>query len=157
MMCARLLKPARHEARGPFYRGSEWAFEALLSVYARILSSVLRHHRLTMAVTLSTIGLTVYLTMIVPKGFFPQQDTGRLQGSMVADQGTSSQATRRLIAQFARTISEDPAVEAVIAFTGGGGATTNTARMFVTLKPLAERKLDADKVIARLRGKLAHI
>jgi multidrug efflux pump len=107
-------------------------------------------------VTLGTIAFTVYLYVIVPKGFFPQQDTGRLMGAIQADQRTSFQAMSQRLTQFARTVGQDPAVEDVIAFTGGSGGTANTGRMFVSLKPLSERMLSADRIIGRLRGKLAH-
>jgi multidrug efflux pump len=107
-------------------------------------------------VTFVTIACTVYLYVIVPKGFFPQQDVGRLTGAIQADQNTSFQAMSRKLIQFADTVGDDSAVENVIAFTGGGG-TTNTGRMFVSLKPLSERKVSVDQVIARLRRKLSQI
>jgi multidrug efflux pump len=157
MMCAMMLRPRRTRARAarrpPF-------FERVVGFYERTLRWVLRRRALTLAVTFVTIGVTVYLYVVVPKGFFPQQDTGRLSGQILADQDTSSQAMQRLLVQFARVTDSDPAVQNLVAFTGGGGAgggTTNTGRMFVTLKPLSERKLGADEVIARLRGKLTAI
>ena len=118
------------------------------------LRRVLRHQRLTLFVTLSTIGLTVYLYVIVPKGFFPQQDTGRLSGSLQADQDTSFQSMSRLLEQFTVAVKEDPAVESMISFIGGqtsSGGASNSARMFVSLKPLRERKLSARDVIDRIR------
>ncbi len=118
---------------------------------------MLRHQRLTLLVTLATIGFTIYLYIIVPKGFFPQQDTGRLTGSIQADQDTSAQAMARLLEQFVNAVSEDPAVDGVIAFTGGGRGGSNAANMFVSLKPLNQRKINADQVIARLRGKTGRI
>jgi multidrug efflux pump len=157
MMCAKLLRAKSEERRGRLYLASERAFERVLGAYERSLAWVLRHARLTLAVTIATIGFTVYLYVIVPKGFFPQQDTGRLMGAMQADQDTSFQAMRRLLAEFAATTSQDPAVENVIAFTGGNGGTANAARMFVALKPQDERKITADQVIARLRGKLSRL
>ena len=103
----------------------------------------------------ATLALTVYLYVIVPKGFFPQQDVGRLSGNIRADQSTSYQAMDGLLKRFVKVVGEDPAVDNVIAFCGGSGA--NQGRMFVALKPIAERKVSADAVIGRLRGKLASI
>jgi multidrug efflux pump len=156
MMCARLLHPESEVTHGRLYRASERGFRWILHQYERTLSWVLKHQPLMLVVTLATIAFTVYLYVIVPKGFFPQQDTGRLTGAIQADQNTSFQAVSRWVTQFANTVSEDPAVDNVIAFTGGAG-TVNTGRMFVSLKPLSERKLAADQVIARLRGKVSHI
>ena len=107
--------------------------------------------------TILTICASVYLYIIVPKGFFPDQDTGRLMGSVQAAQDISFQEMRRKLSQVVEIILADPAVDTVGAFTGGGGSTTNTARMFVSLKPLAQRKASASQVIARLRGKLARV
>jgi multidrug efflux pump len=156
MMCARLLRPERFAARGRLYRASERAFQRILDGYEASLSWVLRHQPLMLLVTLATIAFTVYLYIIVPKGFFPQQDTGRLTGAIQADQNTSFQAMSRRLTRFADIVGEDPAVDSVVAFTGGGG-TANTGRMFVSLKPLHERKVSSDQIIARLRGKLSHI
>jgi multidrug efflux pump len=157
MMCATLLKSHGKDSHGWFYRVSEWFFDVVLRAYEITLGFVLRHQRITMLVTLLTLAFTVYLYVIIPKGFFPQQDTGRLSGSIVADQNTSYQAMEHLLTRFASTVSEDPAVEGVIAFTGGQGGTANAGRMFVSLKALEERKMSADEVIGRLRGKLARI
>src|SRR6185503_13041528 len=121
MMCAYLLKSKGDQRRGRLYRASERVFDWILGWYERSLAWVLRHQRSTMLVTLSTIGFTIYLYVIVPKGFFPQQDTGRLSGSLQADQDTSFQSMSRLLQQFAAAVGEDPAVEGLIAFIGGGG------------------------------------
>ena len=102
-----------------------------------------------------TIGLNWYLFAIVPKGFFPQQDNGMMFAGIQASQGTSFQAMRQILADDVAIVRADPAIESVVAFTGGGGS-TNSARMFIALKPLAERKVTADQVIARLRPKFAH-
>lgn len=99
------------------------------------------------------IALNVHLYVIVPKGFFPQQDTGALMGSIQADQSISFQAMRDKLQHFVDIVKADPAVQGVVGFTGGGQL--NTAQMFITLRPVAERKLSADQVIGRLRGKLA--
>lgn len=154
MMCATLLK-SRHEARhGWLYRTSERVFQRLVGVYEATLSVALRFHGVTMFVMLVTLGLTVYLYVIIPKGFFPQQDTGRLVGNLQADQGTSFQAMRQLLIRFAGAVSEDPAVDNVIAFTGGSfGGAANSARMFVSIKPLEERDASAEAIIARIRAK----
>ena len=159
MMCAMFLGPEEARAHGRLYRASERVFHWMLSRYDTTLSWALRHPRFMLALTLATIVLNIYLFVIVPKGFFPQQDTGRLMGSIQAAQDTSFQAMRQKLTQVVEIIKSDPAVESVTGFSGGGagGTTTNTGRMFVGLKPLAERKLSADQVIARLRGKLAGI
>ncbi len=156
MMCARVL--ARPRTGGPgragrFYRASERAFEALLAGYARSLSWALAHGPLMMASLAAVICLNVYLYVIVPKGFFPQQDTGRMVGNIQADQSISFQAMRAKLSDFIQIIREDPAVENVMGFTGG--SQRNSGFMFVSLKPLSERKDSAERVIARLRTKLA--
>lgn len=160
MMCAVLLKSKGDQRRGRMYLASERAFDWILGWYEKSLTWVLRHERSTLFVTLLTIGFTVYLYIIVPKGFFPQQDTGRLTGNLVADQDSSFQAMTRLIERFTSVVSEDPAVAGLVAFTGGtggGGGASNAARMFVTLKPLKERGMSADAVMARIRGKTSRI
>ena len=157
MMCARLLRPEREIQHGRVYRVSERAFRWILDEYEVTLSWVLEHQPLVMFVTIATIVFTAYLYVIVPKGFFPQQDTGRLMGAIQADQNTSFQAMSRRLMRFADTVGQDPAVDNVIAFTGGAGGSANTGRIFVALKPLNERKLSADQIIGRLRGMLSHI
>ncbi len=160
MMCAQLLRSRDNRKRGWLYRLSERGFDGILHFYEKTLSVVLRHPLATMLIMLATVGLNVYLYIVIPKGFFPQQDTGRLTGTIIADQNASSQSVQRMLLQFATVTGNDPAVDNVIGFTGGsggGGGTQNTGRMFATLKPLGERKLSADQVIARLRGKLAKI
>ncbi len=157
MMCALLLKSKQAERHGGLYHATEWCLNLILKFYEITLAWVLRHPRLTMLATLATVGLSVWLYIIVPKGFFPQQDTGRLIGNLMADQDTSFPAMAKLMQQFAAVVADDPAVENVVAFAGGtgggGGSASNSARMFLTLKPLEERKLKADDVIARIRGK----
>ncbi|MEO7145770.1 MAG: multidrug efflux RND transporter permease subunit [Bryobacteraceae bacterium] len=157
MMCAHLLRTEAHQNHGIFYRASEGVFNWVLGIYGRTLAWVLRHQFPVLLITLSTLGLTVYLYVVIPKGFFPQQDTGRMTGSIVADQDTSFQAMRHLIVQIAKTVAADPAVDTVEAFNGGDGGTANQGRVFLTLKSGSERKLSTDQVIARLRPKLAHI
>ncbi len=157
MMCARFLKSSRETRHGRLYRFAERVFDALLHFYDRTLSWVLRHQPIVLTVTLVTIAVNIYLFTIVPKGFFPQQDGGRLVGNIQAEQDISFLAMREKMNEFARIVKTDPAVANVIAFTGGNQNTTNTARMFISLKPLHERKLSADQVIGRLRPKTAHV
>jgi multidrug efflux pump len=118
---------------------------------------VLRHQFIVLLITLGTIGLTVLLFMFVPTSLFPQQDTGRMTGSITADQDTSAQSMARLLKQYAAIVAKDPAVDGVIGFTGGGRGTINSATMFATLKPLEQRKLSADQVNARLRKSTAGV
>jgi multidrug efflux pump len=154
MMCAYLLKP--QESHGRLYRASEQAFQWIIDIYGRSLSIVLRHSFITLLILLGTIGLTGYLFARVPKGFFPQQDTGRLIGQIVADQDASFQSVDRILRQTINTIAADPAVSTIAGFTGGGGI-TNNARLFAALKPVAQRNISADDLIARLRPQLARI
>ena len=154
MMCARLLK--KHDDKpGRLSQWSEAVFAWVLRTYERTLGWSLRHPLLVMLVLGATIGLNVYMYTIVPKGFFPQQDTGRLGGGIVADQASSFQSMRVKLAQFVEIVQSDPAVESVTGFTGGGQR--NGGFMFISLKPLKERGLSADQVIARLRPKLAAV
>jgi multidrug efflux pump len=156
MMCSRLLK--HKEEHGRLYRASERVFQWILSLYERSLTWVLRHPFPILVVLLITIGVNVYLLVIVPKGFFPQQDTGRLAGGIQGAQDASFTAMRQRMARFVDIVKSDPAVANVVAFTGsGGGTTTNTGRMFISLKPLAERKVSADEIIRRLRRQLATV
>jgi multidrug efflux pump len=154
MMCARLLKQETKREHGRFYQASERAFAALLRWYEKTLTWALQHKRFMLLLLAGTVCLNIYLYIIVPKGFFPQQDTGRLIGNIQADQSISFQAMRQKLADFMEIISKDPATGSVVGFTGG--SRVNSGFIFVALKPLKERKLSADKVIERLRGKLAH-
>ena len=153
-MCAKFLRPIDHEKHGPIYRFSEWCFDRLLNSYRHSLGWVLRHQPLTLLLTIATACLSVYLYVIVPKGFFPQQDTGRIMGSVQAAQDISFAAMKDKMNQFVNIVMHDPAVNTVVGF-AGGNTTYNAGRMFITLKPLAERKMSADQVISRLRKKLA--
>jgi multidrug efflux pump len=156
MMCAKLLRPAHGRRRGRLDLASERLFERLLGGYASSLRWVLRHPRPTLAVTLLTVCVNVYLYLIVPKGFFPEQDTGRLSGGIQGAQDASFQAIQRKLTEFVDIVQQDPAVDTAVGFTGGQG-TTNTGRVFVALKPQSERDATAAEVIARLRGKLAKV
>jgi multidrug efflux pump len=156
MMCAKFLVPESERRHGWFYNAGERAFGWLLGGYDRTLTWVLRHPQPMLLITLGTIGLTVYLYTVVPKGFFPQQDTGRLTGSIVGAQDISFTAMRPKMASFVDIVQHDPAVENVVGFTGG--SSVNTGRVFVQLKDISQRKgVTADMVISRLRGKLARI
>ena len=158
MMCAWLLRPASAQEHGWADRWTERGLAAITDWYARALAVVMRHPRLTMAVNLATMALTVYLYVIVPKGFFPQQDNGRITATLDADQDTSFQTMSRLLTTFSLAIHEDPAVAGVTGSTGAAtGGSPNTARMFITLKPKEERGLDADRVVDRLRQSLASL
>jgi multidrug efflux pump len=154
MMCSRLLRPVRESKQNRLFEWSERAFAALLSAYERSLAWVLRHGVITMLVLLATIILNVVLYVYIPKGFFPTQDTGRLIGFIQADQSISFQAMRQKLADFINIVKADPAVDTVGGFTGG--QQRNTGTMFISLKPLSQRKETADQIIARLRIKLAH-
>ena len=155
MMCSRLLRPRRPRDENAVTAKSGYLFTRLLGGYERSLQWSLRHGPLMLVVLLATICLNVYLYIIVPKGFFPEQDTGRMVGSIQADQGISFQAMQQKLTDFIDIVRTDPAVENVVAFTGGGQR--NSGFMFVTLKPIRERKVSVGQVIARLRGKLAHV
>jgi multidrug efflux pump len=151
MMCARFL---RHESgkHNRIYRFSENAFNRLVWTYDFSLRWVLRHQFLVLLLTIGTVCLNGYLFYKTPKGFFPQQDTGRLNGTILGDQDLSFAAISKKMRAFTDIVAQDPAVDTVTAFAGSG-----TARMFAQLKPLSERKLSADQVIARLRSKTAGI
>jgi multidrug efflux pump len=160
-MCAHLLK--QHESHGRIYRLSERGFNAVVNAYGRTLAGVLRYPAITLTVLAATVVLNVYLYIIVPKGFFPQQDNGRIMGAIQADQDTSFQAMDKVLQQIVKIVHDDPAVDTVMGFTGSG----NSARMFLSLKPpgqrdpptapAALRNITADQIIARLRPKLARI
>jgi multidrug efflux pump len=151
MMCSRLLRPHERERHGRLYRASERGFEWILGHYESSLRWVLRHQPLVLLITLATMAASVYLYVVIPKGFFPQQDTGRLTGAVQADQSSSFQAMRQRMGRLAEVVQRDPDVDTVTAFTSGN----NSARMFVALKE--NRKSTADQVIARLRPKLGHV
>jgi multidrug efflux pump len=165
-MCAKFLKPSLpNERHNLAYRASEWLFDNLLATYRHALKWVLAHQPVTLAVTILVACLSVYLYIKVPKGFFPQQDTGRLNGSVQAAQDISFRAMKDKMEQFVKIVLKDPAVDTVVGFAGGGSA-TNQGRFFVMLKPLDQRGrcktphfwdpcyFSADDVINRLRGKL---
>ena len=177
MLCARFLKAHDPGSHGMLYRTSERGFVLMNRFYKASLGWVLRHQRFVLAVTIATVFLNVflyaglpkwllprqvadrypYLDTGIPKGFFPQQDTGRLQGIVMGDQDVSFDAMKQKTDEFIRIVQQDPAVEHVLASVGGGGA-QNQARFWVILKGLKERKsANADMVINRLRPKLSHV
>jgi multidrug efflux pump len=155
MMCSRLLRPIRPEEHGRFYKASERAFEWMLNTYKNALIIVLRHQAITLTILIVTVAVNVYLIDIVPKGFFPQQDNGNIQGGIQGAQDISFQAMNDLTKRFVDIIKSDPAVENVLAFTGGGAV--NTGNVNISLKPLSQRKISSSQVINRLRPRLTSI
>jgi multidrug efflux pump len=153
MLCAKWLKPHREEQHGRLFLWSERCFTALTGAYRRTLEWSMRHGPFMMLTLGLTIVLNVYLYISIPKGFFPQQDTGRIMGNMRADQSISFQAMQQKLQRFIRIVAKDPAVSAVSGFTGGGQR--NGAFFFISLKPLAERQESAEQVIVRLRNVLS--
>ena len=153
MLCALWLRPLKIKTRSHLYHFTEQHTNRLVTGYEHTLRWALRNSPLVMLLLLCTIGLNIYLYTIVPKGFFPIQDTGRLSGTIQADQSISSQAMQKKLADFVAILHQDPEIETVIGFTGGQRS-TNTGLMFATLKPLEERQLSVDKLMTRLRGKL---
>jgi multidrug efflux pump len=156
MMCAYLLRSERQAKHGRLYLASERAFDWLLSLYRRSLRWVLENPALTLIVLVLTIALNVALVIKIPKGFFPQQDTGAITGGMQGPQDSSFPAMDSSIKQIVGVIKNDPAVANVVAFTGGNGA-TNTGFIYIALKPLAVRKVAAPQIIARLRAKFSRM
>jgi len=156
MMCARFLKHDQKEKHGDLYKKSERFFDWMLNTYASTLQKVLRHPALTLTVLVITISINVGLFIIIPKGFFPQQDTGRLTGSIQAQQSISFQLMRQKLNDLVKIVMADPAVDNMVAFTGGSGG-TNTGRMFIGLKDLDQRKIGIDEVIARIRRNSVNI
>ena len=167
-MCAKFLRPpAKDEKRNHFYRASEWVFDTTLATYRHALKWVLDYQLVTLVVTILVACLSVYLYIIVPKGFFPQQDTGRIMGSVQAAQDISFQSMRDKMQRFVNIVMKDPAVSTIVGF-AGGNTVSNQGRFFIMLKPLAQRgkcsnlhfwqscpAVTADNVITRLRGKLS--
>ena len=153
MMCSRILRPASEEKHGRLFQASERFLRWVMGGYERSLGWVLKHPLLTLTTWFATLLTTLALYWFIPKGFFPQQDTGRITGSIQAAQDISFGGLEKLMTQYVAIVQADPAVENVTAFVGGG----NTGRMFAALKPNNQRKENADQIIGRLRGKTAHI
>ncbi len=158
MMCATILKDEKSGPHGWLYRTSERMFVWMHSHYETSLRWALIHRQIMIGLMLATVVVSISLFVIIPKGFFPEQDTGRISGNIQAAQDISFQSMRDKLSQVVAIIKQDPDVEYVIGFTGGGGGSTvNSGRMFISLKPFAKRKTSANQVIGRLRKKLAHI
>ncbi|NOT84423.1 MAG: multidrug efflux RND transporter permease subunit [Methylococcaceae bacterium] len=159
MLCAWLLKPVNPSKHGHFYQLSESGFKRLTAGYARSLRWALQHRMLMLVLLAVTVGCNVYLYQLVPKGFFPTQDTGRLGGHIQADQNISSQAMQQKLAALVKLVAEDTEVETVLGFTGGTGGSrlSNSGQMFAILKPLAQRQLDVEQLLERLRRKLSGV
>ena len=153
MMCAVLLRSESGRSHGRLYRASERFFDRMLNFYKRTLTSALRHPGAMMLTLATVLGLNFYLYDVIPKGFFPQQDTGRIIGIIQADQSISFQLMQQKLTQFVSILKQDPAVETAVGFTGGGQ--TNSGFMFVSLYPPEQRHISAEGVIARLRRQMA--
>ena len=153
MMCSLILRPHSEERHGRLFDASERVFQWIMRHYETSLGWVLRHSFTTLMVFFATVAATLALYWFIPKGFFPQQDTGRINGSIQAAQDISFAGMEKLMTQYVAIVQTDPAIENVTAFVGGG----NTGRLFASLKPNNERKDTADQIIARLRGKTAHL
>jgi len=156
MMASRILKQHTKDQQGGFYRVTERAFESMIAFYGRTLKFVLRFQTITLLVALCTLMLTIFLYIIIPKGFFPVQDTGIIQGISQAPPSIGSKAMAQKQQEIADVILQDPAVESLSSFIGADGTniTTNSGRMSINLKPLAQRDLSASDVIRRLQTKL---
>lgn len=159
MMCARILRHTPEEKQGRFFRGSQRLFDRVIQSYGRTLRWVLNHQTPTLVVAVATLVLTVLLYLIVPKGFFPVQDTGAILGISEAPQSISFLGMAKEQQALARVILQDPAVENVSSFIGvdGTNTTLNSGRILINLKPLKERKVSASEIIRRLQRKLAKV
>jgi multidrug efflux pump len=159
MMSARILRHTPKEQQGRFYKASERVFERMIEFYGRTLKFVLRFQTITLLVAVATLLLTVFLYIIIPKGFFPVQDTGVIQGISQAPQTIGSKAMAEKQQQMAKIILQDAAVESLSSFIGADGTntTTNSGRMSINLKPLDQRKMSASDVIRRLNSKLEQV
>ena len=159
-LCARFLSPHNHHRKpGPFERFTEWVLNSITRLYASTLRWVLRHAVVMLFVTAATIGATAWLYGRVPKGFFPQQDTGMLMGLIEGSQDISFNAMKELQTQVSRAVMEDPAVATASSYLGtsGLGGTANSGRMFLSLKPLEQGRASVDEVINRLRKHTAQV
>jgi multidrug efflux pump len=159
MMASRILKHNPEDQQGKFYRASEHVFERMIAFYGRTLKVVLQYQTITLLVALATLLLTVYLYIIIPKGFFPVQDTGVIQGITQASQTIGSKAMAEKQKEVAKVVLEDPAVESLSSFIGADGTNTtiNSGRMSINLKPLEDRDLSASDVVRRLQSKLKNV
>ena len=159
MMCSKILKHTPESEQGWFYRGSEHAFNAIIRFYGKTLKWVLGHQTATLFVAVATLACTIILFIYIPKGFFPIQDTGVIQGISEAEQTISFQAMSERQQALAKVILKDPAVDNLESFIGidGTNTTMNSGRVLINLKPLEERKIDASDVIRRMQPELAKV
>ncbi len=159
MMSSRILRHTPEEQQGRFFRSSEKAFDRMIAFYGRTLKVVLRYQNITLLVALGTLALTIFLYIVIPKGFFPEQDTGVIQGISQAPQSSSFAAMSEKQQELAKIILQDPAVESLSSFIGADGTNTtlNSGRFSINLKPLKQRKLGADDVIRRLAKSLQQV
>src|SRR5246127_2998585 len=160
MMCSRLIRHAAPAGQGALFRWSERIFDGMRDFYGRSLGWALGNRGVIIVLLVATVVFNIYLWIVIPKGFFPQQDTGRLVGGIQADQAISFQSMEGKLRQFVGIVQADPAVDTVVGFTGGGsqgGGQVNSGFMFASLKAKADRKLSADQVIGRLRPKLNQV
>jgi multidrug efflux pump len=159
MMSARILRHEPKEKQGRIYQATERAFEGMIAFYGRTLKFVLGYQTITLLVALATLLLTIFLYIIIPKGFFPVQDTGVIQGISQAPQVIGSKAMAAKQLELTKAVLEDPAVESISSFIGADGTntTTNSGRMSINLKPLAERKISAADLIRRLNSKVNNV
>ena len=159
MMSARILRHQPKDKQGRIYRASERVFEGMIAFYGRTLKFVLRFQTITLLVAVSTLLLTVFLYIIIPKGFFPVQDTGVIQGISQAPQTIGSTAMAEKQLELTKAVLNDPAVESVSSFIGADGTntTTNSGRMSINLKPLNERKISASDLIRRLNSRVSQV
>jgi multidrug efflux pump len=159
MMASRILKHDPKEQQGRFYKASERVFESMIAFYGRTLKVVLEFQGLTLLIALATLLLTIYLYIVIPKGFFPVQDTGVIQGISQAPQSIGSKSMAVKQQELAKIILADPAVESISSFIGADGTNTtlNSGRISINLKPLDQRKLNASDVIRRLQTKIADV
>jgi hydrophobic/amphiphilic exporter-1 (mainly G- bacteria), HAE1 family len=154
MMASRFLRAPGETRHGRLYQWSERAFDRMLHAYERGLDLALRWSLTTLCIFFATLALSVYLFVIIPKGFFPQQDNGFLTGVSEAPQDISFADMMRRQEELSKIVQTDPAVDSIAMFIGGGGTPLNSGRMYITLKPREERNVDAQQIIARLRPKL---
>ncbi|MGH9451346.1 MAG: multidrug efflux RND transporter permease subunit [Terriglobia bacterium] len=157
-MCAKFLRPQQGRRHGLLYHIMEQGFEGMLALYRVSLQWVLDNQALVLVITALTVALNVYLFVVVPKGFFPQQDIGRIAGIVQASQDVSFESLAQKQNRFVKIVMSDPAVQAVESFIGGGGpggSSVNTGRMFIALKPRNKRNVTAEQIIARLRRRSA--
>ena len=157
MMASRFLRSHKETRHGRFYRWSERAFNAMLHAYERGLDRALRWSKTTLLIFFATLALSVYLFVIIPKGFFPQQDNGLITAASEAAQDISFADMKRHQEELGQIVQADPAVASIAMFIGGGGSALNTGRMFITLKPRNERDASAQQIIGRLRPKLEKV